>query len=125
MKILHIEDDSEYAFWLRENLEIYGIETTWIGSATAAIEELQKNPDRFDLIIVDGDPGELEGHMVVNEIRSLTMSTPILTQSDSATYIQKQFAAGSVGAIPRNKINKNEFYKLDEILRDLVLRFKS
>lgn len=125
MKILHIEDDPDFSFWLRENLEIYGIETTWIGSALAAIEELKKDPNRFDLIIVDGSPGDLDGDAVVNEIRSLTLSVPILTQSDSTEFIKKQFAAGSVGAIPRNKINKNEFYKLEEILRDLVLRYKS
>lgn len=124
MKILHIEDDYDYSFWLRENLEVYGIETVWYSSAIEACRHLEQNPNAYDLIIVDGDPGDLDGAAVVNEIRSTTMSTPIVTQSDSVAYIQKQFAAGSYGAIPRNKLNKNEFYKLNDILKELVLRFK-
>lgn len=125
MKILHIEDDPAYSLWLRENLAVFGIETTWFGSAIEAIQDLERDANRFDLIIVDGSPGDLDGETVVNSIRSLTMSTPILTQSDSADYIRKQLAEGSVGSIPRNKLDKHEFYKLDEILRSLVLRYKS
>jgi DNA-binding response OmpR family regulator len=125
MKILHIEDDFTYSYWLRENLEIFGVETVWYSSALAAIHHLEQNPHAYDLIIVDGSPGDLDGEVVVNEIRALTMSTPILTQSDSAEYIHKQFAAGSFGAIPRDKLKQDDFYKLDQIMRELIIRFKT
>lgn len=122
MKILHIEDDYDFSFFLRENLEQFGVETVHFADAQEALKHLEKNPELYDLIIVDGNPGVLSGDLVVSEIRDITLKVPVLAQSDASNYIQKMFTAGAVGAVPRN-LKPEDFVKLESVLRELVLRF--
>lgn len=123
MKILHIENDYDFSIYLKENLEVFGFEVTHYMDSTEALNFLRKNPDYFDLIICDGDPGLVSGATVVSEIRDITMRTPVLAQTDVPEYIRKMFNNGAVGAVPR-KLSEGDFVKLQAVIREMILRFK-
>lgn len=127
MKILHIEDDLIFNQKLRDGLAPFGIEVVSALDAQQALQDLARNPNQYDLIIVDGSPGNMNGDLVVSEIRDLTLTTPVLAQSDAANYIQKMFTAGAIGSIPRDKNLSSylDFARLEEVLRELVLRYKN
>lgn len=123
MKILHIENEPDYVYFLKEGLEPFGIEIVNIDSPEDAIAHFANNSGAYDVIICDGQPGILDGDDVVQALRSYNQHVPIVAQSDFPQYIERMFKNGATWSVPRRIKNQEEFHKFQNLLRELTLRF--
>lgn len=123
MKILHIENDPDFVMFFKENLEPFGFEIINIDSPEDAIVHFRNNPEAYDIIICDGDPGILSGEHVVSALRNYNQYVPIIAQSDVSGYIDRMFNSGATWSVPRTLNKDIDFARLQELMITLSRRF--
>lgn len=119
MKIMHIEDDYEYSYRLRIGLARFGYTVEHFVSSIDAMKTIRQNPEKYAIVICDGNPGEFEGRSVVNEIKETNPNIRIIAQSNVPDLIEEMVQAGAEGFGPRST-------KEDDLraLNDLILEIK-
>lgn len=122
MKILHIENDPDYSYHLREGLETFGFEVINFDEPDEAIVHFKANSNLYDVIICDGDPGIMDGTDVVAALRNINAYIPIVAQCDFPKHVQRMFDNGATWGIPRT-LKETDFAKFQTLMRDLTLRF--
>lgn len=101
MRILLIEDEPDLAHWLSRSLEKKGFSIQWANDGLVAYRRLQV--EEFDAIILDlGIPG-MDGHTVLNRLRSEDNRSPImiLTARDSLAERVDTLESGADDFIPK------------------------
>jgi DNA-binding response OmpR family regulator len=95
--ILIVEDEEHLAQGLRINLEAEGHQIATEASGEAALARLAREPDGFDLIVLDVMLPGKDGFMVAAELRQQRQYVPILmlTARGTAEDVLAGFAAGA------------------------------
>jgi two-component system, OmpR family, response regulator len=75
-KIMMVEDDTNMAFMLRDNLEMAGYEVTGFVDGQSALSGFSRN--QFDLCLLDVMLPKKDGFNLATDIRKLNMKVPII-----------------------------------------------
>jgi DNA-binding response OmpR family regulator len=96
-KILIVEDEKHLADGLRFNLEAEGYKVGLVDTGEAAIEALIKDPDSFDVVVLDVMLPGKDGFEVISEVRQAGQFVPtlMLTARGHPDDVLKGFAAGA------------------------------
>jgi DNA-binding response OmpR family regulator len=96
-RILVVEDERHLADGLRFNLEAEGYEVDLSETGEDAIERLTREPDRYDLVVLDVMLPGIDGFTVATELRRLGRYVPvlILTARGRSEDVLSGFGAGA------------------------------
>ena len=96
-RILVVEDERHLADGLRFNLEADGYEVDLSETGEDAIERLTREPDRYDLVVLDVMLPGIDGFTVTTELRRLGRYVPvlILTARGRSEDVLSGFGAGA------------------------------
>jgi DNA-binding response OmpR family regulator len=96
-RILIVEDEKHLADGLRFNLEAEGYKVGLVDTGEAAIEALTKEPDSFDVVVLDVMLPGKDGFEVISEVRHAGQFVPtlMLTARGHPDDVLKGFAAGA------------------------------
>jgi DNA-binding response OmpR family regulator len=96
-RILIVEDEKHLADGLRYNLEAEGYQVGLVDTGEAAIEALTKEPNSFDVVVLDVMLPGKDGFEVLSEMRHAKQFVPtlMLTARGHPDDVLKGFAAGA------------------------------
>jgi DNA-binding response OmpR family regulator len=96
-RILIVEDEKHLANGLRFNLEAEGYAVGLVDTGEAAIEALTKEPNSFDVVVLDVMLPGKDGFEVISEVRHAGQFVPtlMLTARGHPDDVLKGFAAGA------------------------------
>ena len=102
-RLLIVEDEAHIASGLRYNLEADGHEVTLIDNGEAALAELEADPSRIDLVVLDVMLPGIDGFAVAARMRAMGWLTPILmlTALGRADDVLRGFEAGADDYLPK------------------------
>ena len=102
-RLLIVEDEAHIASGLRYNLEADGHDVTIQENGEAAIAELEADPSRVDLVVLDVMLPGIDGFTVASRMRAKGWLTPILmlTARGRAEDVLRGFEAGADDYLPK------------------------
>ncbi len=102
-RLLIVEDEAHIASGLSFNLEADGHEVTTLDTGEAAIAELEADPSRVDLVVLDVMLPGIDGFTVASRMRAKGWFTPILmlTARGRAEDVLRGFEAGADDYLPK------------------------
>ena len=102
-RLLIVEDEAHIASGLRYNLEADGHTVTIQENGEAAIAELEADPSRVDLVVLDVMLPGIDGFTVASRMRARGWLTPILmlTARGRAEDVLRGFEAGADDYLPK------------------------
>jgi DNA-binding response OmpR family regulator len=102
-RLLIVEDEAHIASGLRYNLEADGHDVTIQDNGEAAIAELEADPSRVDLVVLDVMLPGIDGFTVAARMRAKGWFTPILmlTARGRAEDVLRGFEAGADDYLPK------------------------
>jgi DNA-binding response OmpR family regulator len=102
-KLLIVEDEAHIASGLQYNLEADGHDVTLSGNGEAALAELEADPSRVDLVVLDVMLPGIDGFTVAARMRAKGWLTPILmlTARGRAEDVLRGFEAGADDYLPK------------------------
>jgi DNA-binding response OmpR family regulator len=102
-KLLIVEDEAHIASGLRYNLEADGHDVTIQDNGEAALAELEVDPSRVDLVVLDVMLPGIDGFTVAARMRAKGWLTPILmlTARGRAEDVLRGFEAGADDYLPK------------------------
>ena len=102
-RLLIVEDEAHIASGLRYNLEADGHDVTLKDNGEAALEELDADPSRVDLVVLDVMLPGIDGFAVAARMRARGWLTPILmlTARGRAEDVLRGFEAGADDYLPK------------------------
>jgi two-component system alkaline phosphatase synthesis response regulator PhoP len=101
--VLIVEDEQHLADGLRFNLEAEGYEVQTVASGEAALELLERDPDRFDAVVLDVMLPGKDGFEVASQLRAAGQFVPILmlTARSRPADVLRGFEAGADDYLPK------------------------
>jgi DNA-binding response OmpR family regulator len=102
-KLLIVEDEAHIASGLSFNLEAEGHHVTVKDNGETALKEMESDPARIDLIVLDVMLPGIDGFAVASRIREMGWLTPILmlTARGRAEDVLRGFEAGADDYLPK------------------------
>jgi DNA-binding response OmpR family regulator len=102
-RLLIVEDEAHIASGLRYNLEAEGHEVTLKDNGEAALAEIDADPSRIDLVVLDVMLPGINGFTVAARMRRRGWLTPILmlTARGRAEDVLRGFEAGADDYLPK------------------------
>ena len=102
-RLLIVEDEAHIASGLRFNLEAEGHDVTLKDNGEAALAELEADPSRIDLVVLDVMLPGIDGFTVASRMRAKGWLTPILmlTARGRAEDVLRGFEAGADDYLPK------------------------
>ena len=102
-RLLIVEDETHIASGLRYNLEADGHDVTLKDNGEAALAELEADPSRIDLVVLDVMLPGVNGFTVAARMRARGWLTPILmlTARGRAEDVLRGFEAGADDYLPK------------------------
>ena len=102
-RLLIVEDEAHIASGLRYNLEADGHHVTLKDNGEAALAELEADPSRIDLVVLDVMLPGINGFTVASRMRARGWLTPILmlTARGRAEDVLRGFEAGADDYLPK------------------------
>jgi DNA-binding response OmpR family regulator len=102
-RLLIVEDETHIASGLRYNLEADGHDVTLKDNGEAALAELEADPSRIDLVVLDVMLPGVNGFTVAARMRAKGWLTPILmlTARGRAEDVLRGFEAGADDYLPK------------------------
>lgn len=102
-RLLIVEDEAHIASGLRYNLEADGHDVTIQENGEAALAELDADPSRVDLVVLDVMLPGVDGFTVASRMRAKGWLTPILmlTARGRAEDVLRGFEAGADDYLPK------------------------
>ena len=102
-RLLIVEDEAHIASGLRYNLEADGHDVMLLENGEAAIETVEANPSRIDLVVLDVMLPGIDGFTVASKIRASGWHMPILmlTARGRAEDVLRGFEAGADDYLPK------------------------
>ncbi|MHA4810660.1 response regulator transcription factor [Flavitalea flava] len=133
-KILLIEDEIDLGNVVKQYLEIVGFEVDWAQNGRIALECLEKNPQKYQIALIDVSMPEMDGFELAGRIVKTGMNLPFLfltarnEKSDrmhglkigADDYISKPFDVDELVLRIRNIIKRST--NVDNINRSLIVR---
>lgn len=126
-RILVVEDERHLADGLRFNLEAEGYEVDLSETGEDAIERLTREPDRYDLVVLDVMLPGIDGFTVTTELRRLGRYVPVLILtargrsedvlsgfgSGADDYLTKPFELPIFLSRVRGLLRRHEWFRMD------------
>jgi DNA-binding response OmpR family regulator len=102
-RLLIVEDEAHIASGLCFNLEADGHDVTLRDNGEAALEALESDPSRVDLVVLDVMLPGIDGFTVASRMRAKGWQTPILmlTARGRAEDVLRGFEAGADDYLPK------------------------
>ena len=102
-RLLIVEDEAHIASGLRYNLEAEGHEVTLADNGESALGEIEADPSRIDLVVLDVMLPGINGFTVATRMRARGWLTPILmlTARGRAEDVLRGFEAGADDYLPK------------------------
>jgi DNA-binding response OmpR family regulator len=102
-RLLIVEDEAHIASGLRFNLEADGHDVTLRDNGETALADLEADPSRIDLVVLDVMLPGIDGFAVAAKMRAKGWLTPILmlTARGRAEDVLKGFEAGADDYLPK------------------------
>ena len=102
-RLLIVEDEAHIASGLRYNLEADGHDVTLKDNGEAALAELEADPSRVDLVVLDVMLPGIDGFTVASRMRARGWLIPILmlTARGRAEDVLRGFEAGADDYLPK------------------------
>jgi DNA-binding response OmpR family regulator len=102
-RLLIVEDESHIASGLRYNLEAEGHDVIIVDNGEAALAEIEADPSRIDLVVLDVMLPGINGFTVATRMRARGRLTPILmlTARGRAEDVLRGFEAGADDYLPK------------------------
>jgi DNA-binding response OmpR family regulator len=102
-RLLIVEDEAHIASGLCFNLEADGHHVTLRDNGEAALEEIESDPSRIDLVVLDVMLPGIDGFTVASRMRAKGWLTPILmlTARGRAEDVLRGFEAGADDYLPK------------------------
>jgi DNA-binding response OmpR family regulator len=102
-KLLIVEDEAHIASGLRYNLEAEGHDVIIVDNGEAALDQMQSDPLRIDLVVLDVMLPGIDGFTVASRMRAKGWLTPILmlTARGRAEDVLRGFEAGADDYLPK------------------------
>ena len=102
-RLLIVEDEAHIASGLRYNLEADGHDVALTDNGEAALAELEADPSRVDLVVLDVMLPGIDGFTVAARMRARGWLTPILmlTARGRAEDVLRGFEAGADDYLPK------------------------
>ena len=118
-RLLIVEDEAHIASGLRYNLEADGHDVTLKDNGEAALAELEADPSRVDLVVLDVMLPDINGFTVAARMRARGWLTPILmlTARGRAEDVLRGFEAGADDYLPKPFELDELFARLRALLR--------
>src|SRR5688572_32874149 len=103
-RLLIVEDESHIASGLRYNLEAEGHDVIIVDNGEAALAEIEADPSRIDLVVLDVMLPGINGFTVASRMRARGRLTPILmlTARGRAEDVLGGFEAGAGDYLPKS-----------------------
>ena len=89
-RILLVDDEDQIVTVLRKSLERKGYEVTGMTDSTLALQAVESEPDRWDVIITDIDMPRLNGIQIAQAIHSVRPNLPVILCSESVNAMHRQ-----------------------------------
>jgi len=121
-RILLVEDDANLCFFLQKFLENKGYYIKAFQEGDAALNKAQK--DKFDLYLIDIGLPKVNGFTIVNKIREVNNTAPIIIITDKDTIIN-EIESFNIGAnlFHRKPLNYELLLiQIKNLLRDFSFR---
>jgi two-component system, OmpR family, alkaline phosphatase synthesis response regulator PhoP len=101
--VLIVEDEQHLADGLRFNLEAEGYEVQTVANGETALELLERDPERFDAVVLDVMLPGKDGFEVVSQLRASGKFVPILmlTARSRPEDVLRGFEAGADDYLPK------------------------
>jgi two-component system alkaline phosphatase synthesis response regulator PhoP len=101
--VLIVEDEQHLADGLRFNLEAEGYEVQTVATGETALELLERNPERFDAVVLDVMLPGKDGFEVASQLRASGQFVPILmlTARSRPDDVLRGFEAGADDYLPK------------------------
>jgi two-component system alkaline phosphatase synthesis response regulator PhoP len=101
--VLIVEDEQHLADGLRFNLEAEGYEVRTVASGETALELLERDPERFDAVVLDVMLPGKDGFEVASQLRASGQFVPILmlTARSRPEDVLRGFEAGADDYLPK------------------------
>jgi DNA-binding response OmpR family regulator len=118
-RLLIVEDEAHIASGLCFNLEADGHHVTLRDNGEAALEEIESDPSRIDLVVLDVMLPGIDGFTVASRMRAKGWLTPILmlTARGRAEDVLRGFEAGADDYLPKPFEPRELLARLNAILR--------
>jgi DNA-binding response OmpR family regulator len=102
-RLLIVEDEAHIASGLRYNLEAEGHDVIIVDNGEAALAEIEADPSRTDLVVLDVMLPGINGFTVATRMRARGWLTPILmlTARGRADDVLRGFEAGADDYLPK------------------------
>ena len=103
LRILAAEDNEVNQFVLEDMLTREGAELEIVGNGRLAVEAVTRDPDRFDLVLMDVQMPEMDGFEATRQIRVLAPALPVVGQTAHVLAVEheKCRAAGMIDTITK------------------------
>lgn len=86
-KILLVEDDGNLGYILKEYLQVYDFDVTWMKDGEAGLEQFKRL--KYDLCILDVMMPKLDGFSLAEKIKSFAPEVPLIFLTAKALKIDK------------------------------------
>lgn len=126
MNLMLVDDGYEYGRDFSALCRRHGFNVTQIKTALEAQIEFNKNPQNYDLIVIEGRPIGMSASALIEEIKDVNDDIPIVVLSDHMSILE-QLTEGRRGAdFGANKtlVDDDAVYELMHKFRDLIRIYK-
>ena len=90
LRVLAAEDNVVNQIVLKEFLRIEGAQVTMVNCGADAIDQLQQQgPQSFDVVLMDIQMPDMDGHEATRQIKALAPSLPVIGQSAHALHEER------------------------------------
>jgi CheY-like chemotaxis protein len=76
--LLFVDDEPALVSMAKQGLSAEGYEVVGMTSSMQALEEFRRNPDRYDLVLMDQNMPGLKGEALAKELLAIRKSLPII-----------------------------------------------
>jgi two-component system, OmpR family, alkaline phosphatase synthesis response regulator PhoP len=119
-RILVVEDEQHIAFGIKYNLEAEGYDAEVVADGPAALELVEKDPQGFDLVILDLMLPGMSGYNICETLRRNGNDIPVLILS-ARTLVEDRVRGYDVGA-DQYLEKPFELEELLSMVRNLLIR---
>jgi PAS domain S-box-containing protein len=120
-KILIVDDEAYFLEVVYENLKMLGYNVQCFQRSLEALQEIRNNPNQYDLLITDQTMPEMTGVQLIQEVRKVNASLPIILCTGFSEIVTKKSASYyGIDRFLMKPVNVNEMAKaVAEILSQL------
>jgi PAS domain S-box-containing protein len=118
--VLVVEDEKDFAFMLRRQLEAFEYRATIHTSSLEALEDFRSRPEAFDALMTDNSMPKMSGVALARELRRIRPDLPVLLVSGTASLADTEELRHAGVTRTLNKPHSGR--EMDEALRAVLGR---